>query len=143
MLSERNDDWAEHYVAYKVRGVRLRERLLAECELSATLKPKQLVFHPRIYIARRNLLVHRPTFFFMLLPLQGLKKLVYIAREDPTKEKAYKVGLKAEIDKVWMIRRRASTATIHVSRLPPKRILSVFNHHHHPLSKRKPVIMAT
>mmetsp|Transcript_34227 Transcript_34227/g.83843 ORF Transcript_34227/g.83843 Transcript_34227/m.83843 type:complete len:1297 (+) Transcript_34227:128-4018(+) len=46
LVSERNNDWAEHYVAYK-----------------------------------------------------GLKKLVYIAREDPTKEKAYTDGLKYEIDK--------------------------------------------
>ena len=90
LVSERHEEWAEYYIDYKVRRGKTRGR--DDAAFGWGIVPS----YPR------------PDHRFPLpasldstdTRAQSLKRLVYEAREDPTKVQAYVDGLKAEINKV-------------------------------------------
>lgn len=95
LVSERHEEWSEYYIDYKVGPRKKRnaygKRPLEISQLSTPRGP--LSFHHATHLTCFSLTIS-------MTRTQGLKRLVYEAREDPTKVEAYKLGLRGEISKV-------------------------------------------
>ena len=90
LVSERHEEWAEYYIDYKVRRGKTRGRDDAAFGwgiVPSYPRPDHR-FPPPASLDSTDTRAQR------------LKRLVYEAREDPTKVQAYVDGLKAEINKV-------------------------------------------
>ena len=90
LVSERHEEWAEYYIDYKVRRGKTRGRDDAAFGwgiVPSYPRPDHR-FPPPASLDSTD------------TRAQSLKRLVYEAREDPTKVQAYVDGLKAEINKV-------------------------------------------
>ena len=89
LVSERHEEWAEYYIDYKVRLFKTRgdDAAFGWGAVPSYPRPDHRFLPPASLDSTDT-------------RAQSLKRLVYEAREDPTKVQAYVDGLKAEINKV-------------------------------------------